>query len=265
MFYGRSFIFDNVPSEIYGLYISSLDNSGAESSDGSSSMDIIEKKIFRRPSPFFLGATPSPVLTFKLSAFFDGEMDAVHFEAVQKWLFSRREYTRFAVDQPDVQDVYWNCLLIDPTIERVGNLIRGFTCTVRCDSPYGWKYPKTTIYEYTATSVDATEIFYNTSDDDGSYLYPNLVITQNNTDGDISITVTEDSNRVFSFMDLQANEVLTVDCLNQTISSSTGLKRMGNFNKNFLRLVPGKNTLEIVGNVESIAMETQFVARKIGG
>ena len=48
MFYGRSFIYKNIPSEIYGLYIMDIDTNAISSSMGSSSMEIKEKKIFRK-------------------------------------------------------------------------------------------------------------------------------------------------------------------------------------------------------------------------
>ena len=264
-FFGHSFIFDSIPSENFGLYIRELDASGINSSMGNSSMEILEKKIYRKATPFFFGATPSPKLSFPFSAYSDEEIDAETFALVQRWLFSSTSYKKFQVDQVDIQNIYFNVILNDPKIERVGNLIRGFSCTVECNSPFAYFFPKTTTYTYTAATVDSTETYYNGSDDSGNYLYPDLVITMNTFDGDISITNLDDSNRVFSFVDLQANEVLTINTGLQTISSSTGLKRLSNSNKKFLRLVPGVNRLRIIGNVTSIAMTNQWIAKKISG
>jgi len=266
MFYGRAFIYDGVPSERYGLYISNIDASAIESSMGSSSMEIVEQKIFRRAQPYFYGATPAPKLQFSFSAFSENEMDAEFFQLVQKWLFSPRTYRKLQIDQPDVRDIYFNCLLLDPKLNRVGNLIQGFSCEVSCDSPYALKFPEVTTYTYTTTVVDSTVTYYNGSDDTGSYLYPSsLVVSMNNTDGGFTITNLDDSNRVVSFTGLLGNEVLTISPLYQTISSSTGLKRLANSNKKFLRLVPAVNRLRIQGNVASIVMTNQWIAKKIGG
>ena len=79
--------------------------------------------------------------------------------------------------------------------------------------------------------------------------------------GDITITNRSDNNRVFSFTGLSPSEILTVDNSLQQISSSTDLKRMSNFNKKFFRLIPGINTIRFKGNVSSIAMTYQFVAK----
>jgi phage-related protein len=265
-FYGRSFIYDGVPSETYGLYISDIDANAINTSMGSSSLDIYEQKVYRRATPYFFGATPSPKLSFSFSAFSENEIDASTFQLIQRWLFSSRSYKIFQIDQPDVQDIYFNALLNEPEITRVGNLIQGLSCTVVCDSPYGYNFPKTTTYTYTASSVDETETYYNESDDTGVYLYPtSLVITLNNIGGDFTITNLSDSSREVTFTGLSADEVLTISPSLQTVTSSTGLIRLGNSNKKFLRLTSGENQLRVQGSVASIVMINQWIAKKIGG
>lgn len=264
-FFGSYFIYDGIPSETYGLKIMDIDSQEVSKTMGSSSMEILEQKIFRRAQPYFYGATPAPKLEFDFSAYSEDEMDAGMFELVQKWLFSSRTYKRLQIDQADIRDIYFDCILTDPSINRVGNLIQGFSCKVQCNSPFAWMFPSTTNYTYTSSIVDSSVVYYNGSDDTGGYLYPTLVITMNNVGGDISITNSSDASRVFSFTGLSGNEIITINCSNQTISSSLGLKRLSNFNKHFLRLLPAVNNLRIQGNVANIAMTTQYVAKKLGG
>jgi phage-related protein len=266
-FFGRSFIYDGVPSETYGLYISNIDASAINESMASSSMEVKEQKIFRRPAPYFLGATPSPKLQFEFSAMSEDEIDADTFQLISRWLFSSRDYKKLQIDQEDIRNIYFNCMLVDPKIIRVGNLIRGFSATVQCDSPFAWMYPRTNVYTYTDPNVNNSPInFYNASDDAGSYLYPDsLIITMNNFGGDCTIVNMDDNNRLFYLANLSPNEVITMNCNLQTISSSTGLKRLGNFNKNYLRLVPGINHLLVSGNISSLSMTTKFIAKKIAG
>lgn len=264
-FYGKAFIYDSIPSDTYGLFIQDIDAQAINRTMGSTEMEIYEDRTYRRATPYFYGATPSKKLSFSMSAFSENELTAEDFQRVQAWLFSSRAYKKLQIVQYDMQSVYFNCILNKPEIVRVGNKIHGFSCLVDCDSPFAYKFPKTITYTYTDSSVVASETFYNASDDKGAYLNPKLVITMNAFGGDISITNVTDSSRVFSFTSLSAGEVLTVDNSLQTILSSTGNKRIGNFNKNYLRLVPGVNHLNISGNVSSISMTTQFIAKKIGG
>ncbi len=265
-FWGRSFIYDGVPSETYGLLIQDIDADAVNRSMASSAMEIAEKKIYRVPTPYFYGMTPSPKLEFSFSAYSDSEMDASMFELASKWLFSSRQYKILQIDQYDMQDVIFYCIFQDAELARVGNLIQGFSATVLCNSPFAFKYPKTTTYTYTVSVVDQTEIYYNTSDDSGSYLIPSqMIVTMNNISGGFTITNLDDDSRQVSFTGLSADEVLTISPQFQTIQSSTGLLRLSNSNKKFLRLVPGVNRLRIQGNVLSFSMTNSDVCKKISG
>jgi hypothetical protein len=90
-------------------------------------------------------------------------------------------------------------------------------------------------------------------------------LTVNDFGGDVFIENEEDGGRIFSFTDLQTNEVITIQNDYQIISSSTGLKRLGNFNKHWLRFLPGKNTLHITGSVASISNTYSLIVKKVGG
>jgi phage-related protein len=263
-FYALSFQFDGIPSETYNLKISGLDASGTSSSMGSSSMDIINQKIFRRPTPYLLGMTPSEVLSFDVEITSPEEIDSETFQLVQRWMFSNRTFKKLLIFQEDMSNVYFNCIFNNPQILRVGNVIVGFTATVVCDSPFGYEFEKNINYTYTSPTVDNNVIFYNSSNDIGNYIYPNLVITMNSFGGSVTITNSDDANRVFQFTALSPLEVITMNNDIQTIASSTGLKRLSNFNKHFMRLVPGLNHLRLQGNFSNIKMTTQFVAKKIG-
>jgi len=261
-FYSSSFVYDSRPSSYFNLYVSEIGGDGSSTWNGGSSMEVYNKKLYRRSTPFFYGSAVGDNMEFELSFTSPEDIDSRTSELIQKWLFSSRSYKKLMIVQPDMQDVYMNVILNDPQVVREGNLIRGYTCTAQCDSPFGgWKFPKTKTYAYTAEVIDNTVTFNNVSDDSGNYLYPQLVITMNNAGGDITITNQSDGSRITSFTDLSPSEILTVDNSLQQISSSTDLKRMSNFNKKFFRLIPGINTIRFQGNVSSIAMTYQFVAK----
>src|SRR5258706_1865229 len=265
MFYGSSFLYGGIPSELYGLRISNIDAQAVNESMGSSSMEILNQKLYRRATPFFYGATPSPVLSFEMTAFSNEEIDADFFQLIQKVFFSSRTYQRLQIDEDDMQLVYFDAILNDPKIVRIGNLLTGVKFTVNCNAPFAFNFPKTVVYNYVVPVVDATITFNNISVDIGSYLYLSNILTCNSFGVNINISNLDDNNRMFTFTALSANEVITIDNSLQTISSSTGLKRLSKFNKHFLRLVPGVNRLRIQGNIAQFSMPTQTIAKKIGG
>ncbi len=262
-YYGISFLYDQKASDEFGLFISDLDATSINKQMGSTNMEIYEQKIYRRASPHFYGSTPSSRLSFDFSAHTEREIDSEEFQKIQKWLFGSKTYKRFQIVQEDLEHIYWMAILNNPQITKVGNLIRGFSCVVECNSPFAFAFPKTTTYAFTNPPSGVLQTFYNSSDDADDYLYPSLVITMDNFGGDLTITNLDDNSRQFAFTGLYADEVITMDCGLQTLSSSTTLRRLSNFNKHFLRLVPGVNRLVFSGYVESFVMTTTNIVKKI--
>ena len=261
-FYASSFQYDGVPSEKYGLEISEIGSSSESSSSASNPMEIYERRLYRRATPFFYGLSPSENLSFDISVnSLVGDIDTEKSKIIQAWLFSQRKYKKLFIIQPDMTNSYYNCFFNNPEITQVGNSIVGYRASVVCDSPYGWRFPKTLTNNYTGVTVDSTFTFYNSSDDKGAYLYPSLILTMNSSGGNITITNQSDSSRVTSFTGLSSGEIITTDSSLQTLSSSTDLKRMSNFNKKFLRLIPGVNVLRVQGNIQKLEMTYQFVAK----
>jgi len=257
-------MYDSIPSETFNLEILGLDTTGAESpNDGSGKLSIVEQYIYGRPKPYFYGVYFNSRLSFPVSFFSPTEVTAVDLSYIQRWLFARSGYKQLAIIQPDMDDVYFNCILTDPQVVRRGNLIYGVNGTVNCDSEFAWTYPKTLSYSYSSAPSGSGLIFYNNSHYDG-YLYPSMTFTMKSGGGDLTITNTSDNSRQFIFTSLGSGEIITIDNDKKIISSSLGYRRLANFNKNFMRFVPGVNSLSITGNIGAMTITYQF-ARRLGG
>ena len=248
-FWGYTFVFNNVPSETYGLYISSPDGDMVET-DGSGDVELHTQTVFRNPKPYLLGVQQSPVLEFDVQFTSPNELMIEEIRAIQSWLFGQSQYKKLQIQQYDMQDVYFNCFLKSPKIIRVGNKIQGISGTVVCDSPFAWAFPKTITKNYTSTANE-TFILNNVSDNN-YYEYPTIIATVDVYGGDFSITNVTDNSRIFSFTGLSQQEVLTINNELCIITSSTGLRRLSNFNKKWFRLLKGTNSLTIVGNVSQV-------------
>jgi len=263
-FYGSDFMFDGKPSRLYGLFLANFDSSMIKSPAGSD-IEAFKRYTYRRARPYLYGVSPTPVLEFPITIVSHQYIDATTRSLIEAWLFGHKGYKKFQPIQSDLSNVYYNCLLKNPKSVFVGNLQMGIECTVEADAPWGWLTEKTTTKTFAGSSlVNDTFSFYNSSADN-DYLYPELIITTNVSGCNISITNNTDSGRVFSFSDVAANEVLTVDNDRQIISSSTGLtNRLGKFNKKWFRLLPGNNNITVAGGISSIDIVHQF-AKKVGG
>ena len=257
-FYARSFTFDGIQSERFSLTISSADSNATETSNMVGDSKLYTEKLFRRTDEFLLGVSIDPVLEFPITCMTDNtELTAPELQLIGNWLFGKRNYAELRIMQPDMGDVLFDCFLINPKIIRVGNLIRGVSATVHCKNAWGLKQAKTYTYSTSPITHD------NLSDESG-YTYPTLVVTTDAFGGTITWVNTSDANRTGILTSMQANEVITIDNSLQIISSSTGLRRLANFNKNFFRLVNGRNTITFSGALASFAI-TYSDASKIGG
>lgn len=261
-FFGKTFLFDGIPSETYGLYITTPDG-GESFSAGGSDVEPILEKIYRRPKPYIFGVEQSPTLSFPVEFFSYTPIDANASTIIERWLFGQLQYKKLAIVQNDIQPIYFTCFLRNPQKRIINNLIYGYGCEVQCDAPWGWTNQKTKTYTYTTDDVlDYKTI--NIQTDNNYYTYPTISFTTNVLGGRIYIINQSDNNREFGFTDLIGNETVTVNNDLGIITSSSGFLRAGNFNKNFFRFVKGNNVLEIGGNISSLSFSYQL-AKKIGG
>jgi len=265
MFYGNSFIFDGVASEMFNLYLGQIGDSG-ESMTSGSDVSLTTQKIYRRPTPFIYGAEQTPVLSFPLSVYVPGEMVAPHYSAIAGWLWGQSKYKILRICQEDIQEVYFNVFLTAPEITRVGNIIRAFRTTVVCDSPWGYKEAQRyTSPTYSGQVMSDEFTFYNDSDN-SAYTYPReLKIIANAYGGTVTITNITDSNRVFTLTDLLPNEIITINCDLQIMTSDLVTYPLYKFTtKNWLRLVRGGNSLSVSGNISNFYITTYPTPVKIG-
>jgi hypothetical protein len=266
-FYAKSFSYGGESSEFYSLEIANIEG-GSSSNPGSGQVDIIDQYIFRRPKSYFYGISYTSPLSFPVSFFSPNELTALDISYIQMWLFGGLEYKALAIVQPDMDEIYLNAIFTDPRIIRFGNNIYGISGTCTCDSQFAYTYPKTVVYDEfirEENQLPSKEItFYNNSHYQG-YLYPTCEFIRNSqTSGGFSITNYSDDDRVFEFEDLLPYETITVNNDLGIIQSDSGLRRLSNFNKNFLRFVPGVNNLFLEGEVSEFTLTYQFL-RRIGG
>jgi len=236
-FYARSFSYNDQPSEIFGLIITSTDS--GEGSSPTSNIEIKTQQIFRRPTPFFFGTSQNEVLSFDVSIrTTETEMTAEDAALAQEWLFSQQNYGILRIVQPDMEDYYFKCFFVDGQVVRVGNVIVGFDAKVICDSPFAWGVAKSVTY----TESNKTYILLNESENN-FYTYPYMVININGGLCDFLIRNVTDNNREMSVTGLMIGETVTIDNDLQIITATQSVNPLNKFASpiNFFRLVSGVN------------------------
>ena len=92
-------------------------------------------------------------------------------------------------------------------------------------------------------------------------MYPDIKFKINESGSSFEITNLSDNSgydRIFSFTNLLSQEEITVDNKNKIITSSFGNYRLGNFSKNWLRLLPGENDISISGEFSELLFTYSF-------
>jgi len=263
MFWGKTFIFDNVPSETYNLGIINFDE-GKINSPGGADIEIVTKQLYRKPKPLFFGTSQRPVLQFPLTIGTIDWLDGQTRSLIQKWLFGHKVYKKLQILETDLEDCYFYCFLTNSAPTYVGNMNTAYSCTVVCDAPWAWEPARTMTRTYTDDHyVTDSMNFYNSSADN-DYLYPTVKFITNNIGSSFTLTNVTDASRQFIFTGISPIETITVDNYTQQMTSSTGLYRLSQFNKNWFRLLPGNNKLNWEGGMSNISITYQL-AHKVGG
>lgn len=260
--YATHFEYDGVLSRKYNLVIVNVDTerltvlSGTIQSNG-----IFNKSSKRR---FLIGDDyrDAPLL-FSVDIITDHER-GIEFNQrreIEKWLFNRSKYHRLyfdIVDDPygeafesfhgEQKRVYMNCRFINAEKLEYNGGIVGYKAMVETDSPFLWQDEITKVYNPTAESKAFN---VKTDFDMDDYIYPTVKITTGNLGGDISIiNITDSSVRTTKFVNMPAEETFLMKGEINYISGGFYEKFS---DRNFIRLLDGRNEIHVLGDISSIS------------
>jgi predicted phage tail component-like protein len=236
-----SFCYDGKYSVNFGIYNVSLNNNMHEE-QFFASRSIVEQKIRGNSKPYFQGVEYEP-LTLSLSFAFEDTWNDALIRDVARWL--RQDYYKPLWFAEDPGRIFY-CMCVDDSQLVHNGLKQGYiTLKLRCDSPYTYS-PVLTKGWLNFSTIIGPHAFEFVNDGDVD-LKPELWIKKIET-GPLTILNKTNGNETFNFSTLLDNETIYVD--NETEYIETDLAntyRYGQFNNKYLKLVRGKNVLEITG------------------
>lgn len=257
-FYACNFIYNGTPASQYGLRISSLSEQGESVG---ASVELITQSVYRKSRTYLLGVKHAPVLSIPITITVETELNATESSAISRWLFGNNTYNKLQIIQPDMENVYYNCIFQNPSLIKIGNITRGFTATAVCDSPFAWYYPKRENFEFNDYSVYEKVTINNISDID-DYVYPTLEVKVNMFGGSFEIINTSDKSRIFGLSNLKPNASIVINNDTQEASSpytsENYLESMRHYHYKWFRYAPGANNLIIKGNIEYLSFINHF-------
>lgn len=238
MITAKHFTYKGISSEMYGLEIVSFngDENVVESTTYSSKISLLNVPSSKRVTRGGISTDDPPIIEFSIVS--QEEFDANSRSRIIAWLLSDQLFSPIKFIESDL--LYYTCYgtFTSVTSLYVNGHCQGFKVTMQCDSWYARGIPTNVI----ASSGTSTVTIMNNSAIFNDYVYPTVTFAGSSIE---IINTTDDATRTFAFTGLSESEIMTVDCETKIMKSLTGGPKLSYFNKNWLRLKPGLNTLSI--------------------
>ena len=237
------FIFDNIQSSDMGIYNVKVDT-GFANNPYIGNRDINEKILPNKNTPYFFGTTKDCIeFTITISPLEKKWDNKLRYD-VARWLI-KDEYKplQFA---DDLTKIYYAICVGSEGLMTDHNYGGYVTLTFRTNSYHAW----TTTYNQLLdlSGSDVNNIILENKSNVVDFYYPEIEFELKDTNKNITLKNLSDTNREFKFTNLLENEKVYVNNeRKEIISDIPSVYRLGNFNKNWLRLRYGQNNIEVTG------------------
>lgn len=234
-------LYANQSSDEFGTFRGHIGTINTETNDEETT--IIQSKNRFKDTWDFHGLEQSKPLQFKLTIIkSNGEfIDANDQRALKKWL-CKDTFNWLQVEQDDISDVFYYCIITNPRPISVGAYTGGIEFTVTCNSGFAWSDLVTRTYVVNGTLL----LDYNIFTDFDNYTVRPLVIIKPTVDGSVSI-INNTTNQTVSIDDCMTTETIMMDSNKDILESSNGRVLLDSWSKSFLELVSGINKMELTG------------------
>lgn len=258
-FKGTSFIFNDIPSDYFGLIIADFSKGNMTSTSAGNEIKLSSQTIKGNPRQFIYGVDSYEPLIYNMTIVSEEEVPRDKVSIIENWLFGQICYKKLQIIQDDMYGVYYNCRLTNAEIVTIGNVVHGWKFKVECDAPWAWQEEP----EYSIERINGEYTFqYFNESQFNENTYPKITFTVVDT-CNFEIFSDKYPNKTMILNNLIVNENITIDGENQQLYSSNNIQLLDRWNKKWFRLVPESNTITIRGNIKDFKMSHQ-VARKVG-
>lgn len=247
----KEFNFDGRNSSEFGLSVVRM-NTGLVSSPFTGSKNINEEASTTKRKPLFRGVEQQP-LTFEVT--FSLEDKAFTQERryeIARWL-CRNEYKEIWFS--DMPSRVFKVIMTNQSDLMLDGSLKGyFTATFRADAGYG--YTPIRISTFDSTSNGQLEFEVKNESNVMDVYKPEFTIIAKES-GDFKIKNLSNEHKETIFYNIEENEEIYVDNFRKTLISSKYRFMLGSFNKQWLELVYGVNTIQVSGKM-IIQFRNQF-------
>ena len=246
-FNSYEFTFAGESSVMHNLMIYDIGGKSQGDTPFGSNASIVETRTNLRVQPLHFGVNYNKTpLQFKLVFGSHQALDRYEMEDIAYWLTGYQSYQWLSIDQPDLENVQFRCLITQLTPLSFGWLPYAFEATVVCDCPYAYSFP----FERTYSINGETKILFRNDSLVREFVKPTLTFVPSSGTDKLSIVNSSDNGREFLIENLPSSSIIvSVDNTNGIIQETRyGFNLYDGFNLKFFRLVSGDNNLVVNGN-----------------
>ena len=248
MLSATTFTYDGVFSGTFGVRIASI---ATEYIQDTAPFNYIVHavKTHKRKRFSFAGIENEDMPKYEFSIISETAIPDLIRRELLSWLVGRNGFRKLQFHQADYQNIEYNCIFAQTGLKFINGNCHGINLTAIFDSPYCYGRPnKKTVRSDGFDWVNIKLI--NDSDILDDYVYPIVKFNANGLTDDNSLSVINLSDkanphRVFEYGITMPTETVTIDNELRIITSNIGGDKLGQFNKNWLRLMPGVNELRL--------------------
>lgn len=244
---------------MFGMVLCEFNGHSQEDVSFGNKANIIETRSAARIKPVHYGVNyHKEPLEFSIVFGSEEPLDRFEMQAVANWLTGYQTYQWLTIDQPDLQDAQFRCLITELTPISYGWLTVAFEAKVTCDCPYA--YSKRVFNE---VIVSGTNHIINRSST-REYIKPTVTITPAPGVTSIKIINKTDNNRTSEFTNLPAVCNIEMNCESGVLrDTANGVNLYDKFNLVFPRLLQGDNEIQVIGNC-TIMMSGRYLYNTAG-
>ena len=246
MFIGTHFSYNGIDSDSMGvMIINNPSGNGIREIQHGVARTIIESK--NRDKSYYNRVEAQPLAINGLTI---GLMDGQFFDEDKRkelveWLF-QDDYKPFISE--DNPDLIYNVIFLDSKRNDTSNLQGWLSVDMRCSDPTPYM-DNTYIYDSLLINNPSTGTTINIMNLCNCYKYycPKLIFTLQGADTGVSFQNVTNNNQTLIFSGLNQGEAITINNDSKLITSSLGISRVYNCNRNWMSLVRGLNTIKVIG------------------
>lgn len=207
---------------------------------------VIETRSTTRIKPILYGVNyNAEPLEFTLVFGSEQPLDRWQMQEIALWLTGHQKYKWLTIDEPDLANCCFRCIITQLTPIHVGFLPYALEATIHCDCPYAYSFPFSQCYQISGE----TPIIFRNESSIHDPIKPDMVFVPSSGGGSLSIVNQNDGGREFRLDNLPGSaapiKINNDICI---ISDADMYDYFKSFNFNFFRAVQGDNNLIVTGN-----------------